>query len=174
MRLLKYNNPQTTKQDYGTHTNLMSAVEKRFGKITHDLAAHSDNLKSSSYFSLEEGIDSMLIPWPRAGLNWLNPPYSKRPESPYSLTAWSEKCKLESLKDVQILFLVPAAVGSKWFLNNVFGCSDIYFLNGRIIFDGTESGITIDIMLAHYHPSPSYKIRVWDWRSDLLFNHSPE
>lgn len=163
------NQPRVSKQDYGTPPIFMRAIEQKFGKIQHDLAAHSRNTKCDSYFSLERGENSMSLPWELGILNWLNPPYSSRQESPYSLTHWSKKCRLENERDVEILFLVPAAVGSNWFRDNVFGCSDVYLVNGRIPFDEAESGITVDLILAHYHLRDSYQIRVWDWKNDLLY-----
>jgi len=167
--MFRFNKPETTIQDYGTPKRFMEMAQRRFGVITHDLAAHSKNFKCDSYFSLEKKQDSMQLPWPK-GLNWLNPPYSARPWSPYSITHWSKRCKEASRIDgVEILFLVPAGVGSNWFRDNVFGHCDIYFLNGRVVFDGTDDGITIDLMLCHYCIKENYSVSVWDWRKDWVY-----
>jgi len=163
-----------SKQDYGTPPEFIKAIEKRFGKITFDLAAHSKNYKNDNYFSLEKEQDSIKLNWPN-GLNWLNPPFSPRPESPYDLHNWTKKCKDEIVdNDVTTLLLTPAAVGTNWFRDNVIGFADVYFLNGRLKFlheDGQEpTGVQIDMMVSHYHNAKSKKgIFVWDWREDFLY-----
>lgn len=42
---------EDSKQDYGTPANLLAAVERRFGRIEFDLAAHAANHKHERYFA---------------------------------------------------------------------------------------------------------------------------
>ena len=57
---------KNNKQDYATPADLMAAVERRFGPIAFDLAAHAGNAKSPKYFAPVTGREGPLPFDPKA------------------------------------------------------------------------------------------------------------
>lgn len=149
-------------QDHGTPQEFLDAVEKRFGTITHDLAAHTENHKAPFWYGpgglLEDSLSSATS-WAIPGLLWLNPPFA-------DIAPWAKKC-MENAHHAEIVFLVPASVGAKWFSRYVGGVADVYLLDGRMSFDG-KNVFPKDCLLGHFHPRADGSIRVWDWRKDKI------
>lgn len=159
-----------SKQDYGTPAIFTEACQAKFGPLVFDLAATPVNAVTPSFFDFSKGEDAFKSEWPRQGLCWLNPPYSSRDDSPHSLADWTKRCKEQAALGTELLFLVPAAVGSNWFRDNVASAADVYLLNGRIAFVGETAGYTKDMMLCHYGPYPlPLKIGIWRWTEDTEF-----
>lgn len=163
-----------SKQDYQTPADFIAAVEKRFGKIYFDLAASFHNRQSDLYFTdditdvFAYNYDALKQDWwalgaGRRGILWLNPPFQ-------NIEPWAKKCSEYSPGDYDdqaavLCFLVPAAVGSNWFRDYVWNFADIYFLNGRLSFDG-KAPYGKDCLLACYHPNHTCETAIWDWRHD--------
>lgn len=166
--------PGRSKQDYATDREFMRAVIKRFGEITVDLAATSDNAVCENYITPEE--DTFKANWiQRIGLNgigWLNPEYSW-------ILPWAKKCRDVAVclpLRASILFLVPASVGSNWFEQYVAYDSRIIFLKPRLTFEGHKHPYPKDLMLCRYTQySTAYLDRdreyticeIWNWKKDL-------
>jgi hypothetical protein len=155
-----------SKQDYATPADFMSAVKKRFGPISFDLAAHNHNRKHDNYFApcttdegpmpldpKARGIDAFDHSWARLstvkfrrdgapGLLWLNCEFSEIP-------AWAERCAWESLKGANILLLTPVSVGANWYSNLIVPYADTYFLKPRIAFI-PKKVYNKDCMLSHF------------------------
>jgi phage N-6-adenine-methyltransferase len=151
-----------SRQDYGTPREFLDAVEKRFGTISWDLAAHADNKKALRWYGpgSHDGEDSFAASWVLPGrLLWLNPPFA-------NIAPWAAKCAAHA-KVSEITMLVPASVGSNWFRDHVAGVADTYLLNGRMSFDG-QNLFPKDCLLAHYSPRATGAIFVWDWKKDVL------
>lgn len=147
-----------SKQDYATPLDFIAAVERRFGSITFDLAAHSENTKAANWYGPGgEQLDSFAADWQLPGLLWLNPPFS-------GIAPWAAKCAREAAVVATIAMLVPASVGSNWFRDHVAPHADVYLLNGRISFDG-KNLFPKDCLLAHYHGARP-TMRIWSWRAD--------
>jgi phage N-6-adenine-methyltransferase len=143
-----------SKQDYATPPDFMAAVSRKFGPLTWDLAASKDNTKAPYYYT--EADNSLSKNWNDTwGTCWLNPPFS-------NITPWAKHCSIYGSYGRQILFLVPASVGSNWFRDYVFHSAMIYFLNGRIKFIGCTDHYPKDCMLCHYGVTPG--IRIWSWQ----------
>lgn len=149
----------SSRQDYATPRDFIAAVEKRFGKVAFDLAAEPHNVVGAGgYF--DESADALRQDWfadpaRRApALLWLNPPFAR-------IAPWAEKCRYEAARGCRIAFLVPAAVGANWWRDFVHGRAGVYFLNGRLKFDG-KNGFPKDCALCVFGDKPGY--HVWDWR----------
>lgn len=212
---------EDSKQDYATPLELIAAVEKRFGKVVFDLAAHSENTKHERYFAPREfvevgtadklgilingalpdgvkllkadpkkgnlyerrtpnqdlkayGFDSFAHQWAplsekfkqpdgRPGVLWLNCEFADIPP-------WQEKCGAEGELGANIVSIMPAMVGANWARDLVFPFGDVYFLNGRVSFDG-KNVYPKDCMIAHYHPEVRKRgpfVHVWKWREDVI------
>lgn len=179
-----------SKQDYATPPDFIAAVERTFGPIIFDLAAHKDNTKHERFFAHPDhaegayGIDALKQDWAHTAkhlirgvsptgyhLMWLNPEFSH-------ITPWAKKCAQERLllpDDISIPLLVPAAIGSNWFRDHVYRKAWTLAVNGRICFDGVGL-YPKDCILALFgnqsHKqltnSPLNHFNIWDWRNDKL------
>lgn len=151
-----------SKQDVETPQEFIAAVEAKFGKLRVDLAATEANTKAPTYISPEQ--DSLLVRWHRlSGLCWLNPPYA-------NIAPWAQKCAVESTKGAEILFLVPASVGSNWFWDWVWDWADVWVV-GRMVFANCydKKGKLItdpypkDLILCHYPAVQEQWFQRWRW-----------
>ena len=157
-----------SKQDYGTPRDFLDAVERRWGKLSFDLAAEAENCKASEqrsgnppkgYYDVED--DSLVCRWDvLRGVLWLNPPFG-------NIAPWAEKCAWEASRPSRqferVLFLVPASVGSEWFARNVFGKARVHLLVGRLCFDG-KGPYPKDCLLAEYGSAQPPEIVLWRWK----------
>lgn len=142
-----------SKQDYATPRIFLDAVEKRFGKITFDLAASPENAVCENYYTKEQ--NAFLQNWKIEGNLWLNPPFDK-------IEPWAKMSAAAGHVGVRILFLVPASVGSEWFAKYVEPYSMVYALSPRLSFDG-KNPYPKDCILAAY----GFGVRgfsTWRWR----------
>lgn len=157
------NHRGSSKQDYATPSEFIAVVKNRFGPLHFDLAASAENTKAMRFFS--EDDDALRKDWTQVpGRLWLNPPFG-------NIEPWAKKCAafhhlVRELYDYalhELLFLVPASVGSNWFANHVAGRARVYFLQGRLSFDG-RNPFPKDCLLAvfGYEINPGYE--VWNWR----------
>lgn len=154
----------SSKQDYATPEDFRSAVVKKFGLPSFDLAADETNHFGPSWFSLKDGDDSFEQVWNELnGLLWLNPPFDR-------IEPWVEKCHLSAELGAKILLLVPASVGSVWYSKHVHGvANDVYFLTGRLCFDG-NAPYPKDCLLALFHHQHqgcviSTRYDCWRWKA---------
>lgn len=167
-------NTGSSKQDYATPKEFIAQVENAFGKLQWDLAAHEDNsvLPYGHYYGPGSrfGGDSLAMPWGKVmsewkpGLPaWLNPPFG-------NITPWAKKCAEECRQGAEILFLVPASVGSNWFWDHVAPYAHVYAVSPRLSFDGKHP-FPKDLILAHYRPQrgvapvgSSFGFSRWKWK----------
>lgn len=163
--------PGRSKQDYATPRPFLEAVKRKFGipRWDYDLAASPENTVAQHFFCEEENSlaqDWDMIPHERDGVAlrslWLNPPFA-------NIAPWAAKCALYQ-GPARIFFLVPAAVGSNWWRDSVHERANVFFLNGRLSFDGVGS-YPKDTALCLYPKCPnivSYsEYSVWNWKKDL-------
>jgi DNA N-6-adenine-methyltransferase Dam len=145
--------PHRSKQDYATPKEFIEAVERDFGNIAWDLAAHVGNTVCDNYCYFgpdhpsEHFRDAFACEWSatiRQGLLWLNPPFG-------SIAPWAAKCAYESRRGANILLLVPASVGSNWFWDHVAPYAHVYAVSPRLSFDGKHP-FPKDLILAEYRP----------------------
>lgn len=151
-------NRHHSKQDFETPDPFLRAVESRFGPISWDLAADSENYKGPDgcYYDLQD--DSLKQIWSGiGGLLFLNPPFSV-------LEPWVEKCKLESMNGADILALLPASVGSNWFAEHVDKRAFVYFLRPRLVFVGHSDPYPRDLMLCRFNLLKS-GYECWRWNA---------
>lgn len=140
---------------YRTPDDFRAAVVARFGMPRIDLACDETN-KFGAY-GLDESLDSLRLNWSDwiphnpAAYGWLNPPFER-------IAPWAKKAA-ESVE--RVLVLVPAAIGSNWFRDYVFGHARVYALNGRLDFGAGP--YPKDCMLCDYGDEPG--LEIWSWRT---------
>jgi hypothetical protein len=168
---------KNSKQDYQTPKQLIEVCEKRFGKLTLDLAARSYNKVCSNYIAPCTGpegplpldkeafrIDSFDHDWSLlykelGGTFWLNCEFG-------NIANWRKKCASEASRGANILLLIPYGTTTA-FIKNVLGVADVYMLVGRLQFIPGES-FPKDCVVAHYHPGATGDILFWDWKKNVL------
>lgn len=146
-----------SKQDWRTPEEFLLAVEKKFGKISFDLAATPGHEVAENYYSPEQDSlsqDWLSIPGP---VVFLNPPYA-------NIRPWAEK--LAECKDLArwTVMLVPASMGSMWWRDYILG--KCYTLGvPRIKFRGAKDLYNKDLalILSGYSVSGT---GFWDWRKE--------
>jgi DNA N-6-adenine-methyltransferase (Dam) len=155
-----------SRQDYATPPEFIAAVERKFGPIQFDLAAHAGNAKHARYFApitdpQAYGVDAFAHQWfalsrqfPDGPL-WLNCEFN-------AAAHWAKRCAFEATFGANILLLTPVAI-TNWFYDYIVERADVYLLKGRLCFDG-KSPFPKDCMLSHFHPHATGAITVWDWK----------
>jgi phage N-6-adenine-methyltransferase len=167
--------PGCSKQDYGTPPELLHVVRNRLHikDFDLDIAATKENAVCPYYYSLEEGKDAFLNSWqtpePESGWAWLNPPFG-------SIKRWIQKAVTEASEGANIIMLIPASVGAKWWAEYVEPHAYVCFLQGRISFIPTgvegwihEQGKFVypkDCALLLYTPWGFKGNEVWNWRAE--------
>ncbi len=116
--------PGESKQDYQTPDDLLAALTNRYGPLEIDLAAREDNKVAPVCITPEQ--DSLITPWPKDILAFLNPPFS-------DIKPWAKKC---SEAGARVIMLTPASVGSEWFAKYCFQKANVIILRPRFAFKG--------------------------------------
>ncbi len=149
-----------SRQDYETPPAFFNAVESRFGRIIHDLAATEANTKvPGSFFSPQQ--DALHQEWwplcsaLPTGWLWLNPPFA-------DIGPWARRCYEQSQRGANILMLVPASVGANWYRDWVHRKAGVLALNGRLTFVGSPDPYPKDLILCCYSAVPG-GFDVWTW-----------
>jgi len=157
------NHRHTSNQEVATPRDLLDAIERRFGKITFDLAAIPDNTTASNFFSPECNALNQNQTWPTEGINWLNPPFS-------NVAPWAERCRtwLDGAQpNALTLLLVPASVDSNWWLEHVSRSARVLALNPRVKFVGHKDPFPKPLTLCVY--DARFRIQLacvepWRWK----------
>jgi phage N-6-adenine-methyltransferase len=173
-RVMPLQKPHRSQQVVSTPWSLIHYVEKRWGKITWDLAATAGNCKTrlptgllvnreARYGPGARHENALKMNWSlKRGTLWLNPPFG-------DIGPWAEKCATTELApDSRIVLLVPASVGSIWWAYCVDKRSDIQFLRPRVIFRKHKQGYPKDLALCVYGSlkTHSYTCVRWDGKED--------
>jgi phage N-6-adenine-methyltransferase len=143
-----------SKQDYETPQEFIDAVERRFGRITCDLAATKENAKCAAYITPER--DTFTVEWHKlSGLLWLNPEYK-------DIRRWVKKCADEAVLGAHIALLIPASVSTNYFADYVYGYSLVMPIRPRLTFVGQPDPYPKDLMLCLYRGTPGFE--PWRWK----------
>lgn len=150
--------PGKSRQDYQTPDEFMAEAQSRFGPMVVDLAADEHNAQASRFIT--EAEDSLKQDWLRLGPGnlWLNPPYS-------NIEPWAQKCAdhADTYYSQRIFLLVPASVGSNWYMKYVHNKAYVLALNPRLIFKGCKTPYPKDCILAIYGEELK-GFDVWRWK----------
>lgn len=184
--------PASSKQDYRTEVELLTAVKRRLGitEFDCDLAADAENTVADCYYDRETNALAEGNSWKQGdGWNWLNPEFGMIEE-------FVAKALQQVTAGVKTVVLVPAAVGANWWRDYVHQKANVVFLNGRLCFIHdwktqlfglgeafdkhtgedlvgqrkfpTKPLYPKDCALLWYHPDTIGSYDVWDWRRSLV------
>jgi len=112
---------------------LFKYLEEKFGKFDLDPATTEDNpLKTPHFFTKKD--NGLCRKW--FGRVFLNPPYGSE------IVYWVRKSFLETkkLRNAEIVVcLLPSRTDTKWWHNYVMRSDEVYFIKGRLKFEGADS-----------------------------------
>lgn len=140
--------PTTSRQDFETPPEFISAIEQRWGPLDVDLACYEHTKKAP--IGITKEIDSLSLPWAELffGQNlFLNPEFNDIPR-------WAEKCAIEGplLGRGRIFFLTPASIGTNWFAEHVQNKAMVLGVSPRMKFVGEKDPYPKDLMLSIFTP----------------------
>jgi len=161
-------NKNETKQDYGTDKRFFKALNKRYD-FKWDLACTKENCLVFDPYGNPMGythpeIDALQPEWHYLnGWLFLNPPFS-------NIRPWAQKCYEESKLGAKVVLLTPASVGSTWFYDFIFNKAHVFFLKGRLTFEGAKPNLKTgkvdpypkDCMISvfdNFHTG----FNIWEW-----------
>lgn len=148
-----------SKQDHGTPREFLDAVEKRFGKICWDLAAHRENRVVNQYLGPGSVIaeNSLAYDWNLLnGVLWLNPEFA-------NIEPWARMCSLNRFRHSPLLMLTPASIGTDWFSDFVKDRAFVLGLSPRMTFVGSDDPYPKDLMLSVFYAGLS-GFDTWRWK----------
>lgn len=153
--------PGTSEQVVCTPRAFLDAVERRFGKIGFDLAATKENNVTGdddSFFGPGSTLanDALTVDWSQLGgdLCWCNPEYGMIKGS----RGFAHKARIEAACGVRIVMLIPAAVATNWFADEIHGHALVIPIRPRLTFVGHKDPFPKDLMLVCYNlGSPGFE-----------------
>lgn len=93
------NTPKGEKDRAQTPIWFMQALAARFDFVPDlDVCAEGRTAKASAYYSIDEGCNSLVLPW--APKNWCNPPFS-------NIKPWIEKAHAEAQSGAVTFMIFP-------------------------------------------------------------------
>lgn len=128
-------------------------------KFTLDAAALQSSALCDNWFGpdhpSEARRDALTADWVEAaqgGMVWLNPPYGSG-----VTRRWLEKANEEAKRGVDVMCLVPARTGAKWFQELCFP-HRVRFIQGRLKFGDGPNPAPFDsaLVLMTSKPNPGY------------------
>jgi phage N-6-adenine-methyltransferase len=157
--------PGTSKQNYATPMNFITAVQELLGidQFDFDYAAERHTAKAEFYWTKEDNSLSPQHDWRSQltddGWGWLNPPFAK-------IGPWAKRCHELAQAGGRVAFLVPAGVGANWYRDYVHSKARVLALNGRLAFIKGKPKLLYpkDCILALYGPDFTPGFDVWSWK----------
>lgn len=129
---------------WATPQDIFDKLNKLFGPFDLDPAASSSNAKCEKYYTrLDSGLRAS---WYGHSV-FLNPPYGR------DIHRWMRKCSMERFSCKVIVALIPGRTDARWFQEYVLShVSELYFVRGRIKFEGSFNSAPFPSIIAVYHP----------------------
>lgn len=170
--MAKVNRPKA-EQCYRTPPELLAAVERRFGKITFDLACTTVDAVAPLGYAIDAGADALQRDWRELAalgpdfLGWCNPMWGK---SRY----YAAKCAEAGAAGLRVLLNCPLAPDARWYAKHVHGKALVLACCPRIPYlkpdglpacvgeKGKPLGINRPVMVAAYGFS-AVGFEPWEW-----------
>ena len=141
------------KNDWGTPASFFDELSQRFQGFDWDVCASKDNAKCKNYWTKED--DALSKTW--KGYCWMNPPYGRQ------IGHWVKKA-YESAQsgDATVVCLIPSRTDTRWWHEFVMRADTVWFIKGRLKFQGAQNAAPFPSALAIFGKYPNYQ---WGWRS---------
>lgn len=167
--MAKVNRPNS-EQAYRSPPELLAAVERKFGKITFDLACTSEDCVVEEGFCIDQGHDSLVESWNAIGegIGWLNPMWKDAGKYARRARAF--------MPSRRILLNCQLAPDTTWYRDYVHPYARVFALIPRVPYlkpDGAPAfvdkrgkplGINRPVMVAAYGFGLEPGLEMWEWR----------
>ena len=116
--------------------------------FTLDVAATPDNAKAPVYYTAS--TDGLVMPWP--GYVWCAPPYG------HQINRWTRKAHGEVTGESNrlvtrlVVMLVPARVGTNWWIEASGNASLVRILPGRLVYEKSGNPAPFPSAILVYGP----------------------
>lgn len=168
--MAKVNRPNS-EQAYRSPPELLAAVERKFGKITFDLACTSEDCVAEAGFCIDRGHDALVEPWgdvlDNDRLGWCNPRWADA----------GKYAKKAAACGYRILLNCQLAPDTTWYRDYVHPYARVFALIPRVPYlkpDGTPAwvdkltgravGVNRPVMIAAYGFGFEPGLTHWEWR----------
>lgn len=137
---------------WATPPDIYDKLNKMFGPFDLDPAASSSNAKCEKYYTRSDS--GLRASWYGHSV-FLNPPYGR------DIHRWMRKCSMERFGAKIICALIPGRTDARWFQEYVLShVSELYFVRGRIKFEGSFNSAPFPSIIAVYHPVQLNEIKI--------------
>jgi len=133
---------RSQRSDHETPESILARV-RAIAPIGLDPASRVGNPTKAKVFLTPEK-SGLERPWTHSGLVYVNPPYGRA----YN-RVWARKMAIEGKAGAEIVALVAARTGSKWF-DEMWTADRICFVQGRIRFVGSDAGAPFDSAICYW------------------------
>lgn len=154
--------------EHPTDPRFMEVFYQTFGRPSLDVCATAENAKAERFYTEED--DGLKQSWYlKEGFVWMNPPYGRYGDG---IAKWMHKAFQTAMSGLAEVFcLPPVATGRLWWYN--YACrGHVYFLVGRLTFEGQEHSAPFDNALIHFprNMGAGFKpqTKYWDYRNKYM------
>jgi phage N-6-adenine-methyltransferase len=139
---------RSEKDDWGTPTAFFDELSQRFQGFDWDVCASDHNAKCKNYWTKED--DALSKTW--TGYCWMNPPYGRQ------IGHWVKKA-YESAEsgEATVVCLLPSRTDTKWWHEYVMKADTLWFIKGRLKFEGALNSAPFPSVIAVFGNYPGYQ-----------------
>jgi phage N-6-adenine-methyltransferase len=133
---------ESRSEEWGTPQELFNWLDGLF-HFTLDPCASESNAKCAKHFTIED--DGLSQSWRNENV-FMNPPYGR------DIGKWMEKAALSVQENALTVCLVHARTDTKWWHNWVVYADQIWFIEGRLKFEGGQYSSTFPSVIVVFAP----------------------
>ncbi|MAK51090.1 DNA N-6-adenine-methyltransferase [Marinobacter sp.] len=138
---------RSEKDDWGTPTAFFDRLERRFQGFDRDVCASDHNAKCKNYWTKED--DALSKTW--TGYCWMNPPYGRQ------IGEWVKKAyESADSGEATVVCLLPSRTDTKWWHEYVMRADTLWFVKGRLKFEGAPNSAPFPSVVAVFGVYPNY------------------
>lgn len=151
----------SNRDDWCTPPELLARVY-RVDSVGLDPCGNEQSIVgAATEWRLERDGDSLVRGWGGYGLVFVNPPYGR------VLPQWVDKCIYQAQHGVEVIALLPARPGTRWYRRVHATAHARCWLHGRLRFIGAQSSAPFPSLVTYWGPRVESFTRAFDPVGDL-------
>lgn len=146
---------ESRSEEWETPQALFNYLDGIF-HFTLDPCANDQNFKCAKYFTKEQ--DGLRQDWSH-DVVFVNPPYGR------DTAKWVKKSVQEMVRGATVVLLIAARTDTKWWHDWVCFADEVWFLKGRVKFEGGKYSSTFPSVVVVFRPNSNrMKMALVDWK----------